>query len=281
MPWAPELFTEPVRVRLEAQEQGKLVTVPYFAGLLTGELDALIGSFAGEPEVHHPVRGRIKGARAFAAFVSETDAWLRTNNVAVDEVAHVATERNGFGEFVLNLTDGEREIHQPVAVIADWEPGSPRMRIEELRIYSSSWPLTRQHSVRPPLLQPDSEILAPDVAARYRSSLAAGDANAMLAAFEPDGYAREPAGGRYVHRGHEALRAFYQWWFSNDGGIALELCGIIDDGRACAMEYNVVQWGKAQLPPSAGVVVLVRGQGGKLAAARMYDSVSPPLRSRP
>jgi SnoaL-like domain len=44
------------------------LAVPYFAGLQTGDTDALIGSFAGEPELHHPVRERIKGARAFAAF---------------------------------------------------------------------------------------------------------------------------------------------------------------------------------------------------------------------
>jgi len=37
-----------------------------------GEIDALIGSFAGEPELHHPVRGRIKGASAFERFVDET-----------------------------------------------------------------------------------------------------------------------------------------------------------------------------------------------------------------
>ena len=79
MPWAPELFSAPVLARLEQQAHRKLVTVPYFEGLLTGELDALIGSFAGEPEVHHPVRGRIKGARAFEEFVNETNAWLQRN----------------------------------------------------------------------------------------------------------------------------------------------------------------------------------------------------------
>ncbi len=28
--------------------------MPFFDGLMTEELDALIGSFAGEPELHHP-----------------------------------------------------------------------------------------------------------------------------------------------------------------------------------------------------------------------------------
>lgn len=277
MPWAPELFSAPVLARLEQQAHRKLVTVPYFEGLLTGELDALIGSFAGEPEVHHPVRGRIKGARAFEAFMNDTNAWLRRNDVAVEEVEHVAIERAGFGEFVLSLEGGAEDIRQPVAVMADRQSDG---RIIELRIYSSSWPLTRHHPVRPPLLQPDPELREPDVIAEYRHALSAGDVETIVAAFESDGYVREPAGGTYVHSGHDGLRAFYTWWFSNGGGIPLELCNLIDDSRACALEYNVVRWGTTELPPEAGVAVLVRSPSGKLAAARMYDSVKPPLGPR-
>jgi hypothetical protein len=277
MPWAPELFSAPVVAKLEQRAQRKLDTVPYFEGMLSGELDALIGSFAGEPEVHHPVRGRIKGVCAFKAFVSETTGWLRQNNVAVEEVGHAATERDGFGEFVLSLEGETGEIHQPVAVIADWEPGR---RIKELRIYSSDWPLTRQHPSRPPLLQPDPELTEPDVIAEYRRALSAGGVEAIVDTFEPDGYAREPAGGKYVHTGHAGLREFYEWWFSNDGGVPLEVCGLVDDKHACALEYNVVQWGKTELAPDAGVAVFERSPSGKLAAARMHDSVNPPLGSR-
>ena len=53
MPWAPELFSAPVLQRLEDRWREELLTVPFFDGLLTGEVDALVGSFAGEPELHH------------------------------------------------------------------------------------------------------------------------------------------------------------------------------------------------------------------------------------
>jgi hypothetical protein len=76
VPWAPELFSAPVVARLEEELQHKLATVPYFAGLLSGEIDAMKDSFVGEPEVHDPVRGHVKGARPFAAYVSEVKAWL-------------------------------------------------------------------------------------------------------------------------------------------------------------------------------------------------------------
>jgi hypothetical protein len=273
MPWLPELFSAPALAQLEEQRRHKLATVPFFDGLMAGEIDALVESFAGEPELHHPVRGRIRGARAFETFVTEMNEWLSRRNVSVEDVEHVASDRHGFDEVVLHL-DGETErVDLPVATVADRR--SDR-RIEELRMYYSTWPLTGRHANRPPLLQADPELHESDVVAEYQRALAAGDVDAIVAAFEPDGYAREPAGG-HVHSGPEGLRAFYEQLFSNGGGIPLQHCAVIDDGHACALEYNVVRWGRTELPPQAGVAVYVRGQSGKLAAARIYDDTDPPL----
>jgi len=272
MPWLPELFSAPVLARMEWRDE--LVTVPFFDGLVAGELDALVGSFAGEPELHHPVRGRIRGARAFEAFVREMNAWLRARNVSVEDVEHVVRPRRGFGEAVLHLDGKTGRVALPVALVSDRNRNG---RIEELRMYFSSWPLTGRHANRPPLLQPDPKVRESDVVGEYQRALAAGDADAIVAAFEADGYAREPAGAEHVHKGHDGLRAFYQRLFSNDGGIPLEHCAVVDDGRACALEYNVVRWGKTELPPEAGIAVYVRGENGKLAAARIYDDAEPPL----
>jgi ketosteroid isomerase-like protein len=112
----------------------------------------------------------------------------------------------------------------------------------------------------------------------YLSALAAGDVDAIVNAFEPDGYAREPAGGPFVHRGYEQLRAFYEQWCSNSGGIPLERCALIEGGDTCVLEYNIVQWGATRLSPQAGVAVFTRGPGGRLSAARMYDDTDPPTR---
>jgi hypothetical protein len=274
MPWVPELFSTPALQRLEEERRHKLATVPYFAGLMAGEPRALVDSFAGEPELHHPRRGRIKGARAFEAFVAETIAWIAQSNVAFEDVDHAVTERHGFEEVVLHL-DGEGErIALPVAVVADRRADG---RIDELRMYYSGWPLTGRHANRPPVLQPDPDLRASDTPAEYQRALAAGDVDAIVATFEADGYAREPAGGEYVYRGPDGLRAFYERLFSNGGGIPLEHCAVVDDGRACALEYNVVRWGATDLSPQAGVAVYVRGQSGKLAAARIYDDTDPPL----
>jgi hypothetical protein len=111
----------------------------------------------------------------------------------------------------------------------------------------------------------------------YQRALAAGDVDAILASFDPGGHARQPSGGDYVHRGPEGLRDFYEWLFSNGGGIPLEHCSVTDDGRTCAVEYNVVGSGRTELSPEAGVAVYVRGESGRRAAARIYDDVDPPL----
>lgn len=274
MPWAPELFTAPVLQKLEEKRGRTFVTVPFFDGLLTGEFDALVGSFAGEPELHHPVRGRIRGVRAFRDYVIDTNAWLSERNCSIDDGEHTHVDGHGLGEAVLNLDGDTGRIALPVAVVGDRQADG---RLTELRVYYSGWPLSGRHRNRPPVLQPDPDLRESDVVADYQRALAAGDVDAIVALFEPDGYAREPAGGQYVHTGSDGLRAFYEHLFSNGGGIPLEHCVVIDDKRVCALEYNVVQWGQTHLLPEAGVAVYVRGQTGKLAAARIYDDVSPPL----
>jgi hypothetical protein len=201
-------------------------------------------------------------------------AWLAQGTVSVEDVGHVVLEGRGFEEVVLHFDGESGRVELPFAIVADRRSGG---RIGELRIYFSSWPLTGRHANRPPLLQRDPALREADVVGAYQRALAAGDVDAIVALFEADGYAREPAGGQSIHRGPDGLRAFYELLFSNGGGIPLEHCAVVDDGRACALEYNVVRWGKTQLPPQAGVAVYVRGESGKLAAARVYDDADPPL----
>jgi hypothetical protein len=274
MPWLPEQFSQPVLEQLEEKRQRKLVTVPYFDGLMTGEIDALVGSFAGEPEVHDPVRGRVKGRAAFESFVAEQSAWLGRHDYSVDDIEHVVTERHGLGEGVLHIDGPNGRVGLPVGVAADHRHDG---RIVELRVYFSTWPLAGRHAMRPPLMQPDPALKESDIVAEYQRALAAGDVDAVVDTFEPDGYAREPAGEPHVHRGADGLRSFYRQLFSGGGGIPLEHCRVIDDGRACGLEYNVVRWGATTMPPQAGLAVYVRGPNEKLAAARIYDDADPPI----
>jgi hypothetical protein len=280
MPWQPELFSAPVlagiwdRRAARDRRAKSLTAVPYFDGVMTGEIDALIGSFAGEPELQHPVRGRIKGAPAFQRFIADTRAWVVERNVEIEDVNFVVTPRRGVEEVLVHLDSDGGRITLPMALAADRDEDA---RIVELRIYFSTWPLTGAHAIRPPVLQPDPDLHEADVVEEYQQALASGDVKRVVATFEPDGYVREPGGAAYTHRGADELHALYEWFFSNGGGISLEHCAVIDDGRTCAVEYNVVAWGRTELPPQAGIAVYGRGDSGKLAFARIYDDSDPPL----
>jgi len=273
MPWIPELFSAPALEQVERKrELRRLDAVPYYEGLMTGEHEALIRSFAGEPVLHDPQRGRVIGVRAFEAYIGELRSWLSQRNMSLDPVDQVITEPRGFEEVVLHLDGDAGRVDVPVAIVADRRSDG---RLAELRVYHSMWALTGRHLHRPPVLQRDPDLRMEPAVAAYQRALAAGDVDAIVATFQPDGYAREPAGGAFVHRGHD-LRRFYERWFSNGGGIALEHCAVVNDGRACALEYNVVGWGGTALPPEAGVAVYVRGESGGIAAARMYDDAALP-----
>ena len=275
MPWIPELFSAQALARLwEDRRRRRLEVVPFFPGVMTGEVDALVASFAGDPEVHHPVRGRVKGVAAFERFAVELNAWLVDRHATVEDVHFVLTPGRGVEELVLHLDSDDGRVELPVAVASDHDE---RGRITDQRIYFSGWPLTGRHTIRPPLLQPDPELHEDGVVGDYQRALATGDATAAVAAFEPEGYLREPAGNAYAHRGTDELRALFEWFFSNGGGIPLEHCAVTDDGGACALEYNVVAWGRTAIAPEAGIAVYVRGDSGKLAAARIYDDVEPPI----
>jgi hypothetical protein len=279
MPWLPELFSGPALERIfdrAAADARASAPVPYFAGVTSGEPEALVQSFAGEPELHHPIRGRVKGRRAFERFVTATNAWLTAQNAVAGDVQRIITPRRGIEETVLTLDGDQGRVELPIAIAADRDEDA---RIIELRVYYGTWPLSGRHANRPPLLQPEPDVLPPDVVGEYQRALAAGDVEAAVAAFESDAYVREPAGGAYLHRGRDELVALFEHFFSNGGGIALEHCTVTDDGRSCALEYNLVRWGRTELAPEAGLAVYARGDNGKLASARIYDDADPPLRS--
>jgi hypothetical protein len=275
MPWMPEVFTAPLAEARRAEEAARTNdAVAYYEGILAEEPEALIRSFAGEPRVNDPRVGHVEGARRLRAFVSGTADWLRERDAVVENVALTRTQTRTVEEVVLHLLgdDGGR-VELPVAIVAD---RNPDRTLKTIRVYHSMWPLTGEHAVRPPLLPADPELHAEGIVGDYQRALAEGDLRGIVSSFDPDGYAREPSGGAYLHRGVEGLRTLYEHMFANGGGIPLEHCTLTDDGVRCAVEYNCVRWGVTEIPPQAGVAVYERGTSGLLSAARIYDDVEPP-----
>jgi hypothetical protein len=249
MPWMPEVFTAPIAEARRAQEAQATSTndaVPYYEGILADEPDALVRSFAArQPVLDDPRVGYVEGTRELRAFAAGTADWLRERDAVVENVALTRTPARTVEEVVLNLLvdDGAR-VELPVAVVSD---RNPDRTLKVIRLYHSTWPLTGDHRLRPPLLPADPGLHAEGTPGDYQRALAEGDLEGIVATFEPDG-----------------------------DGIGLEHCTLTDDGVRCAIEYNCVRWGTTDVPPQAGVAVYERGSNGLLAAARIYDDVEPP-----
>ena len=276
MPWMPENFTAPIAEARRAQNIGTANdALPYYEGIMAGEPDALVRSFAAQqPVLDDPRVGYVEGARGLRAFVNGTAEWLREHDAVVENVALTLTPTRTVEEVVLHLQEDDSvRVQLPVAVVSD---RNPDRTLKVIRVYHSMWPLTSEHRVRSPLLPKDPNLHAEGTPGDYQRALAEGDLAGIVATFEPDGYAREPSGGAYLHLGAESLGELYAHLFANGGGIELEHCTLTDDGVRCAIEYNCVRWGLTDIPPQAGVAIYERGSSGLLAAARIYDDVEPP-----
>jgi SnoaL-like domain len=260
MPWLQEV---------ELGRSRRVARVGFFDGISRRDADELLASFAARPLIDDPRHGRVEGEEAFRAYVAAMREWLADER-GIEPIGITSTEERIVEEVSVKLPGEHPEL--PVATATELAADG---RIEAIRVYHSLWPLTGGHEIRSPLLEEDPTISLRGSPADYQRGLAAGDARAVVASFEPDGMVREPAGGPFTYRG-EAHHAIYDAMFANQGGIPLRFCTVTDDGTRCAIEYNCVRWGKDEIPAQAGLAVYERGPSGRLAAARIYDDVTPP-----
>ena len=179
----------------------------------------------------------------------------------------VGLGRSGFGEAAAHSDGPAGRVTMPFATVtARASDGG----IDEFRVYPGTLPLTGRRAVRPPLLQPDPDLREPDIVAEYGRALAAGDVDGVVAAFGPEGYVRDATGTKRPRSGEGGLRR-HHGDLPASGGIVQA-----DEEEAFALEYNVVRWGAAELPPQAGMPVLVRGSSGRLEAVRVDHDLEPP-----
>jgi hypothetical protein len=272
MPWFPEFVGAVELARRQIHAAGLADPVAqYFAALNRGDSRLLEDAWPGEVVVYDPRAGEVRGHRQVRRFISRNLSWLAGLNARTETVASTVVGARAVVELLAHIDHGERELSWPVAVVAE----SPDDSSVVFRTYCSQWPVDEQRHIRPPILEPGQDRPG-DVVGRYQDGLAAGDTEAVVSTFMPDGYFRGPFGPRYAHRGTDELRSFFTRCFSAGGGISLQHCAVTDDGVRCALEYNCVRWGSHELPPQAGLGVYERGPDGLLAAARVYDDVQAP-----
>lgn len=242
----------------------------YVPLLIEGDLEGLLDLFGNAPRINDPRLGWVEGTE-FERFVAASFAGLTERQARVEHVTTTSTALGAVEECTLTLLRRGETVRLPVAVAAVIASDV----LTSIHIYHSMRPLMGAHAVRPPILPGLPDLLLPDVVERYHAMLAAGDVPGMVAQFDADGVVREPDGEDDVHRGRAALRKRFHDLFA-DGGVGMEPCSLTDDGRSCALEYNVTAWGRLQLPRQAGIAVYERARTGLLAAVRCYDDIERP-----
>jgi ketosteroid isomerase-like protein len=272
MPWFPDFVSAVELARRQTREAGRADPVgQYFAALNTGDSHDLETVWPGQVVIYDPRAGEVRGHRELRRFVDRNQAWLAERHARIETVAATSAGGRAVVELLAHLDDDGRDLAWPVAVVAE----SPDDRSVIFRTYCSQWPVDGRRHLRPPILEPTPERPG-DVVDHYQAALEAGDTEAILRTFAPDGYYREAIGPHDTHRGAGELRSFFTRCFSAGGGIRLQRCAVTDDGARCVMEYNCVRWGDRDLPPQAGLGVFERGPDGLLAAVRVYDDIEAP-----
>ena len=272
MPWFPDFVSAVELARRQTRAAGHAdPAAQYLTALEAGDSDVLETIWPGEVVVYDPLAGVIRGHKQLRDFIRRNQAWEAKSLLKTERVSSTRAGDRAVVELLAHLAEDGREVLFPLAVVAE----SPDDRKVVFRTYCSHIPLERRHYVRSPILEPAMSIPG-DVVGRYLAALEAGDTEAIVSTFAPDGYFREPPGPDYSHRGTKELRSFFFRCFSAGGGLSLEQCASTDDGLTCAMEYNLVRWGSHDVLPQAGVAIFERGGDGLLAAVRMYDDVQAP-----
>jgi ketosteroid isomerase-like protein len=272
MPWFPDFIGAAELVRIESRAAGHADPVrQYFTALEAGDTRALESVWPGEVVVYDPRAGEVRGHKQLRQFVHQNRDWLAKRHAQIETVATTHSDGRAVVELLAHLVDDGQEFVWPVAVVAE----SPDERSVVFRTYCSQWPVDGRRHLRPPILEA-AAASAGDVIGRYQAALDAGDTDAIVSTFAPDGFFREPIGARFIHRGTEELRSFFTRCFGAGGGIGLQQCAVTDDGVRCAIEYNCVRWGSHDLPAQAGIGVYERSPDGLLAAVRVYDDIEAP-----
>jgi ketosteroid isomerase-like protein len=272
MPWFPDFVGAVELARRQTRTASQADPVAeYLTALERGDPRVLETAWPGEVVVYDPRAGEVRGHRHLRQFISRNQVWMAEHQVRIETVAATVVESRAVVELLAHLASDGRETAWPVAVVAE----SPDDGSVVFRTYCSQLPVDGRRHLRPPILGPGPEHPG-GVVGRYAAALQAGDTDAVVSTFGPDGYFREPFGPHLAHRGTSELRSYFTTCFSAGGGISVQNCALTDDGVRCAVEYNFLRWGRHDLPPQAGIGVFERGPDGLLAAARVYDDVEAP-----
>jgi limonene-1,2-epoxide hydrolase len=277
MPWLPEFVSAVQLARRQTRAVGLADPVTqYVTALQEGATRSLEAVWPSAVVVHDPRAGKVVGHRQLKAFVQRSQHWLIERHAEFDTIASTGVDGRAVVELLIRMTMGDDVMDWPVAVVAE----SPDDRSVVFRTYYTQVMADGRTHERPPILDAAAPDLPPVVSAFFEA-LSAGDTQAAVQTFAPNGCFREPLPHGNPYRGAAELRAFFRRQFGAGGRIDLQPCAVTDDGVRCAVEYNCMRWGDRELAPQPGIAICERGLDGLLDAVRVYDDIESRVPTHP
>ena len=249
----------------------KKIIKEYFTILTKEDIDNLSSVLNKDCLLYSPLDGEIKGRNNIKNYIINQKEWLISKKAKVDVINTIDNDNRIVIELVINYNKQDILIELPVGVVLDIENKS----INNIRIYHSTWPITGEHVIIKPILEPEKLRDEPDIISLYMQGIKNADKDFVLSLFEENAYVQEPSGLKFRHYGKTGREKFYNMTLRN-GGVPLKHCTSTYDGKHFAVEYIFDEWGHKKFEPQAGITVYEIGESGKIAAVRIYDDASPP-----
>lgn len=205
-----------------------------------------------------------------ASYYAKFQALIKDYEAKIEEVNSIELADSQVEELQLYLQKKDQTIRLPVAVVYDYSDQGLHVRL-----YFSNGPIDQTHRDRAAMLAANPDLTLPGPIARYQKAFAQGNVDAMLDSVEPTATVREPGGGTFgPSPGQTSLKDFYTFLFSFGGGIVLQRCNAITNGKSCAIEYNVLKVGNNTYSPKPGIGIYDFNKN-KVTGARLYDDFVP------
>jgi hypothetical protein len=268
VPWFPDMALSTSLG--QSAPQAPVATVPFYQGILDLAPETLLASWADKPALDDPRAGLVLGCPSFLRYVRATREWLALSDATARLLSVLNTAERSVEEVILSLNVGGERQELGVAIAADW---SADHRLTHLRVYHDLR-LFPNLPVHIPAISPQLDLVLPAAVDANHTALAAGDIEAILDSYEDNAVVRTFDGAPHVYSGKEELRRLQSLPRVPGARPAVQLCAAVDDGHACAVEYQVTHFAEP-LPDRVGIDVYERGPTGKIQAERSYI-VSPP-----
>jgi len=240
--------------------RGRLADV-YVPALVEGTVDSLAKRLGNRATIDDALTGRASSLASVEPQIQKVSAYFKKQNAKYRHVYSTTGVDRDLSEGVVDLEVSGKACEMPICVVAERR----RLREIELRIYYAppGAPANRPPRAALAMAPPPGTTPLPQLVAHVLDALKKGAVERVLAAFE-DGSRVLDANGT-AHGKKDGKMASLVGGLGS--GFDVEIAGMADDGRTCAIEAMFAFASRDAVP---AVLAFERGDTGLFRELRLY-----------